>query len=100
MNTEEMRAMIAEELDLEDLAPDMQEKVIDQFTENALKRVTISLFERLPEDAKAEFTRLGDASDAEGVLKLFKDNIPNLDDFIRAEVKDEAEAFKKFQSGS
>lgn len=95
-----MRAMIAEELDLKDLTPDMQEQIIDQFTENALKRVTMSLFERLPEDAKAEFVRLGDASDAQGVLKLFKDNIPDLDAFIRAEVKDEVNAFKEFQAAS
>lgn len=100
MNTEEMRAMVAEEMGLKDLAPDQQEQIIDQFTQNTLKRVTISLFERLPEAAKAEFVRLGDAGDTEGLLKLFQTNVPDLDAFIRSEVKAEVDTFKEFQAAS
>ncbi|OGY97704.1 MAG: hypothetical protein A2855_00295 [Candidatus Liptonbacteria bacterium RIFCSPHIGHO2_01_FULL_57_28] len=100
MDTEELKKMVAEEMGVSDLAPEMQEQIIDQFTQNALKRITISLYERLPEDAKAEFVKLGEANNTEGLLDLFKKNVPDLDAFIRDEVKDEVSEFKKFQTAS
>ena len=100
MNSEEMRAMVVEQLDLKDLTPDMQDQIIDKFTENTMKKITVALFERLPEGAKAEFVKLGDAGDSAAVLKLLQDNVPDMDAFVAEEVKAEVAAFKEFQSGS
>jgi hypothetical protein len=100
MNPEELRVMVVEELDLKGMTPEQQDQIIDQFTENTLKRVALALFERLPQEARPEFARLSDAGDSESVTKLFQKHIPDMDALIRAEVKDEVDAFKKFQSAS
>ena len=100
MNPEEMRAMVVEQLDLKDLTPEMQDQIIDKFTENTMKKITIALFERLSEDARAQFAKLGDAGDSAALLKLLQDNIPDMDAFVAEEIKKEVAAFKEFQSGS
>ena len=100
MNPEEMRAMIAKELALEGLTPEQQEQIIDQFSQNALKRVTLALYERLPEAGKAKFAELGEKGHSQGLLKLFQENIPDVDAVVRGEVQDEIKAFKDFQQAA
>lgn len=94
-----MRAMVVEQLGLEDMDQEAQDQIIDKFTENTMKKVTIALFERLPKEAQDEFVRLGDAGDPAAVLKIFQDNIPDMEAVVQSEIKEEVKAFKDFQSG-
>src|ERR1044072_3499693 len=98
MNPDEIKAMIVEDLALGGLPAEDQDRIIDQFTENTLKKASIALFDRLPETAKSEFLKLGDAGDPEALMKLFQQHIPDMNDVIRATVLEEVKAFKEFQA--
>jgi hypothetical protein len=100
MDPEEMKAMVVKDLGLDGLPAATQDQIIDQFSENALKKVTIVLFDRLPEEGKAQFMKLGEHGDPEALLKLFQQHIPDMDAVVRATVQEEVKAFKEFQAAA
>lgn len=92
-----IRNMLVSQLGLSDLPADMQEKVISQFGENVLKRVTVAVLEKLPEEKRDEFARLTEAEDATKMQAFLKENIPDLDAVVGEEARKELEEFNGFR---
>jgi len=87
MDTNNIRQKIEELLGLDLLAPEGKEMVISDLTENIMMNIALEVFSRLPDNAKAEYEKLKEAGDSDGVVKLFTDNIPEFEKIVNEAIE-------------
>lgn len=88
------RDSLVSELGIAGLRPDMQDEVISIVGENIVKAVTLAAILKLPKGAQDEFKQLSEKNDAQGIMALLKQHIPDPDTFIEEEARKELSAFK------
>lgn len=95
---DEMTALIAKDLGINDLPVTEQQSLIAQFGEIALKAATLAVVGKLTEEKRDEFAKLAQAGDA-AALKAFLDReVPGHEDIAKAAVAEEVKKFKTFQA--
>ena len=94
MATKKLQQTILEELELTDLPEETQIKLLTQMTESVLKRITIRVLERLPEQDRIDLEKLQADGDLEKVNEFLKDKIPNYEQMIQEIVSEFKEEMK------
>lgn len=82
------------ELGIEEAAPEIQEKVVSQFTETLLKKIMARIFDLLPEGKKDEFLKLQEAGDEEKLENFLKNNIPNFENLMTETIEAAKEEYQ------
>lgn len=68
---------IARALNIGHLPPEAQEKIIDQLTLSALKKITLTLLETLSPQAQKEFLTLSEQKNIDALERLIAREIPD-----------------------
>lgn len=88
-NEEILNKNLLVELGVEDADPEIQEDVINVFTETLFKKMIVRVFELLPAEKQAEFVAVQEGGDGEKVENFLKENIADFDK-VMAEVAESA----------
>ena len=95
---DELTTQISTDLGITDLPAEEQQKLIGQFGEVALKAVMVAIFEKLPEDKRAEFSKLAEAGDAAALTAFLSREVPNHETVAKEAVAEEVRRFREFQA--
>ncbi len=87
MNNNELRDILVAELGIGELPAEAQEEIVSKLGEIILKSVTVAIFEKLPQEARAEFETITASGDDERVQEFLAKNIPDMPALMEAEVK-------------
>lgn len=82
------------ELNAEQEAPETQAAIIAQLGENVYMRVTAEVVKLLPEEKRFEFAELMDSNQPKALYDFLYPYIPNLDLFVKEEMRKELDATK------
>ena len=88
IDKEELRKRIVAELNIGHLTDDEQEKVINKVSEVLMKRATLEVMRRIPEDQLDELDKLTEAEDGAGIQKLGAKYVPNVEEVVTQAAKD------------
>ncbi|MBI5405826.1 hypothetical protein HY972_02215 [Candidatus Kaiserbacteria bacterium] len=95
---DELTALIAADLGINDLPLEEQQALIASFGGVALKAATLAVVEKLAEDKRDEFAKLAESGDA-AALKAFLDReVSGHEDVVKEAVAEEVKRFKDFQA--
>ncbi len=89
--------MILEDLGITSLPPAAQEEIVARLGQNVLQHLTLAILEKVPEGKRDEFEKLSANKDEEGVEAFLRNEIPNLDEFVKKEVKKSISEYKKIR---
>lgn len=95
---DEVTKAIASDLGIENLSPEEQKQVIQQFGQVALKAASLAVINKLSDEKKAEFAKLVEAEDVAGVQSLLNIEVPDHEAVARAAVEQEVRDFKAAQA--
>ncbi len=95
MDNQEIRELIIKEIGIEGLPEDAQNEIIGKLGEIALKSLTITIFEKLPKEARAEFEEVSAEGDYELVQKFLAQHVPDLPALMADEVRKTLQDFKE-----
>lgn len=82
------------ELGIDGLPEEIQEEVVDQFTEVLMKKIALKIFESLSEGKKEEFISLQAGGDEEIIQAFLEANIINFEKEINQIIYDAKEEYK------
>ncbi len=94
MDNQKIQESIIKELGLETLPEDKQIELLNTITESILKRVTISVLEKLSEEEKVEFDQVRDTDDPEKISNFLREKISNYDEMVENVIKEFKEEMK------
>ncbi len=94
---QQIPSMILEDLGIGDLSKEAQEEIITQLGQNVLQHLTVAILEKVPEGKRQEFESLSATKDEEKIEAFLRTEIPNLDDFVKKEVKKSIGEYKKIR---
>ncbi len=97
MNYPAIKKTALEQLDIQDLPSEARDQILSLFGENAMKAITIAIFDRLEELAKDEFTRLLDRGDEAAIEEFLRARVPDLDSMVETITQKEIAEFKKLR---
>ncbi len=95
MDNKELRDILIAELGIGELPLEAQNEIVSKLGEIILKSVTVAIFEKLPQEARAEFEAITDSGDNERVQEFLAKNIPDMPALMEAEVKRVLLSFKE-----
>jgi len=95
---DELTALIAKDLGINELPPEEQKTLIAQFGEVALKAATLAIVGKLSEDKREEFAKLAEAGDASALSTFLNQEVPGHDELAKAAVAEEVKRFKAFRA--
>ncbi len=84
----DIQQTIIKQLGLEDLPAEDQISLINQMTEAVLKRITISILEKLSEEEQDDFNKLADQEDPEKMEEFLKSKVENYEQMVEQIAKD------------
>ncbi|MEK7148477.1 MAG: DUF5663 domain-containing protein [Patescibacteria group bacterium] len=87
MNNQELREILIKELGIGGLPEEAQDEIVSKLSEIILKSLTVAIFEKLPDNARAEFEQIGAKGDHALIQEFLERNIPNLHALMEEEVK-------------
>lgn len=87
MNNQELREILTKELGIGGLPEEAQDEIVGKLGEIILKSLTVAIFEKLPNDARTEFERIGAKGDHALIQEFLEKNIPDLHALMEEEVK-------------
>ena len=85
---EEQKRTLLEEFDLEDLPKDVQAGLLQAMTETLLKKISLSILEKLSEEDRVEFEKVREQEDALKTESFLREKLPDYDALVQ-EVIDE-----------
>lgn len=88
IDKEELRKRIIAELNIGHLTNEEQETVINKVSEVLMKRATLEVMRRIPEDQLDELDKLTEAEDGAGIQKLVAKYVPNVEEVVTQAAKD------------
>jgi len=95
---DELTAVIAKDLGINELPADKQQELIAQFGEVALKAATMSVLSKLSDTAREEFMKLSEGGDPTTIKAFLDKELPNHEELAKQAVADEIRRFKEFQA--
>ncbi len=99
MDNNKIQQDIIKELGLDSLAEENQVELLTMMTESILKRITISVLEKLSEEDKVEFNKVRDEGDPEKIAEFLRTKIENYDEMTENIVKEFKEEMKETMGG-
>lgn len=87
MNNQELREILIKELGIGGLPEEAQDEIVTKLGEVILKSLTVAIFEKLSNDARAEFERIGAKGDHTLIQEFLEKNVPDLHTLMQEEVK-------------
>lgn len=97
IDTKDITNRIGHELELSDLTEEARSQIITKLGENILKRVTITVLDKLPENKRGEFETLSGGGDTQKMQEFMRANIPDVDTLVENEVRKNIEEFKEMK---
>lgn len=82
------------ELGIDNLPQEIQEEVLEQFTEVLMKKIALKIFESLSEDKRKEFLLIQDEGDEEKIQAFLAANIVNFEKSINQVIEDAKEEYR------
>jgi predicted solute-binding protein len=95
MENTELREIIIKELGIEILPPQAQDEIVAKLGEVILKSVTVAIFEKLSDEARAEFERISKEDEPELIQRFIDENIPDMESLMEEEVRKTLQSFAK-----
>ncbi|MDO8572817.1 MAG: hypothetical protein Q7S11_03565 [bacterium] len=95
INTDELNDTLTKNLGLTGVPQDIQDEVIARVGENILRRITVSVVEKISPEARHEFDAISEAGDSERMKTFLNAQIPDLDNFVKNEVHKSVLEFKQ-----
>lgn len=93
---EEQKNNLIQEFDLKDLPEDIQSGLVQVMMESMLKKITLSVLEKLSEEEREEFQKIKELEDAEKTESFLREKISDYDamvDSVVAEFKEEMRSY-------
>ncbi|MGB2580277.1 MAG: DUF5663 domain-containing protein [Minisyncoccia bacterium] len=87
MNNPELREALIKELGIGELPTETQDEIVDKLGEVIFKSLTVSIFEKLSDDARVEFEKISATGDNSLIQKFLEENIPDMQALIEEEIK-------------
>ncbi len=81
MDEEQKRALL-EEFELQDLPQDVQAGVLQAMTETLLKKITLTILEKLSEEDRTEFEKVREQEDALKTESFLRERLPDYDALV------------------
>ncbi len=100
MKFEDLQKRLVEELSLEHLSPDEQEKVLDEIGGMLYQRVMLELFNHIPEGEHTKLKQLIDAGLEEEITALIHKHVPNVEEAITKELEQSMQEYKEVLYGT
>lgn len=85
ITNKDTREEIIKELELGGLPPEAQDEIIAKLSLNLLKKIAITMLEKLPEDKRGEFETLVNTGDAAQAYAFIGTHVPDAAAIIQAE---------------
>jgi len=98
ITNQDTREQIIKELELGGLPAEAQDEIISKLAENTLKKVTIAMLDKLPEDKRGEFEMLASAGDAGQVYAFLNAHVPDASALIQSEMQSSIAEIKRLNS--
>ncbi len=99
---EEQKNDLLEEFDLKDLPKDVQAAILQAMTETLLKKISISILEKLSEEEREEFEKVREMEDAVKTESFLREKIEDYDALVEGvsnefkhEMKEHIDELKK-----
>lgn len=98
MQNQELRTILIKELGIEDLPEEAQDEIVSKLGEVILKSLTASIFEKIPNEARAEFEHIAETNDGERIQSFLTEHIPDLHLLMEEEVRKTLERFAELEA--
>ena len=95
---DELTALIAKDLGINELPPEEQKTLVAQFGEVALKAATLAIVGKLTEDKREEFAKLAETGDPGALSAFLNREVPGHEELAKAAVAEEVRRFKDFRA--
>jgi len=95
MNNQELRNILIKELGISTLPEEAQDEIVGKLGEVILKSLTVAIFEKLSNEAQAEFDSVSAKGDPALIQEFLEKNIPDLSILMEEEVKKTLQAFSQ-----
>ncbi len=79
---------ILEDLGLNTLPQEAQERLLQKMTESIMKRIVVEVLERLSEEDRQSFDEIREKEDAEEINSFLRSKIDNYDDMLARVVEE------------
>lgn len=95
MNNTEINNILIKELGIGDLPQEAQDEIVGKLGEIILKSTTVAIFEKLSDEARAEFERVGKEGDPDLIQRFLSEHVPDMSELMEKEVRLILQDFKK-----
>lgn len=100
INQNEINGSLIEDLGLAGFPKDVQDEMLSRISENILKRVTIAIMNAISPSARPEFDAISQAGDSDRMRAFLNAQIPDLDSFVKEEVRKGVAEFKELAASA
>ena len=87
MNNNELRQILITELGIDGLPEEAQSEIVGKLGEVILKSLTVAIFEKLSNDARAEFEHIASKGDHDLIQEFLEESVPNMHELMEQEVR-------------
>lgn len=87
MKNQELRDILIKELGIGELPEEAQDEIVGKLGEVILKSLTIAIFDKLSNEARVEFEKIGEKGDPALIQEFLEENIPDMHLLMEEEVK-------------
>ena len=95
MDPQALKQQLVKDLDIESLPEVLQDEIIEGLGQNVMKRVTLEILKKIPEDKRDEFESISEKGDQEQARAFIGQYIPNLDEFTAQVTTKEVNEYKE-----
>lgn len=99
MSNPELRDILIKELGIGELPEEAQEEIVVKLGDVILKSLTVAIFEKLSNDARAEFERISAKNDHALIQEFLEENIPDMHTLMEEEVKRTLQNYAEMEAG-
>lgn len=94
-NIDEQLKSLINELNIGHLSEDEQGQILEALGDIALKRVLVTVFDRVPENVRDPLADMIEKDDQEGIQKIFAEHVPDIADIVAAALQTTVEEHKR-----
>lgn len=87
MNNPELRNILIAELGIGHLPDEAQAEIVEKLGEVILKSLTVAIFDKIPNEARAEFERVSAKKDDVLIQEFLEEHIPDMHTLMEEEVR-------------
>ncbi len=95
MNNQELRDILIAELGIGELPEEAQNEVVAKLGDVILKSLTVTIFEKLPQEARTKFETVSASGNDEDIQFFLNENIPELHTLMETEVRRVLQSYRE-----